>query len=68
MRRDIVWERLDRPGLEHQTLEIGSTVEHQSQLFTDIRGFLCWNEIGITPEWMIGLVECHELLPMDSRT
>jgi uncharacterized protein len=24
MRRDIVWERLDRPGLEHLTLEIGT--------------------------------------------
>lgn len=24
MRRDIVWERLDRPGLEHLTLEIGA--------------------------------------------
>ncbi len=24
MRRDIVWERLDRPGLEHLTLEVGT--------------------------------------------
>lgn len=24
MRRDIVWERLDRPGLEHLTLEVGA--------------------------------------------
>lgn len=24
MRRDIVWERLDRPGLEHLTLDVGT--------------------------------------------